>query len=289
MSEAQKPATTPTATPATAPEKTASEERATRGVALVTGASSGIGEALAKLLGAEGFDLVLTARRTDRLEALQASLAESGGQTHVVSADLADPAGLQRLYDTLAQLDVEIDLLVNNAGMMIQQDNANFSDLAIADIHRLLALNVTALTSLTHHFLQQMRARDYGRILNVASMAAFHPMAGMDVYAASKAYVLSLSESLSEQVRGTGVSVTTLCPGLTETDMIDDSLLRNVPSFFIQSPETVAREGFDALMNREAVRIPGNVNKLAVTWAQHQPRWLVRGLGGIAARFGLRG
>ncbi len=255
-----------------------------RGTALVTGASSGIGEAFARLLAAEGFNLVLTARRTDKLEALQASLANDAPsmEVKVISMDLAEAEGAQRLCEEIDRLDIEIDLLINNAGVMTRRV---LMDTDRDEIQQLLTLNITALTHLTHHFLQQMRSRDYGRILNVASIAAFHPLSGADIYAASKAYVLSLSEALSAQLQGTGVSVTALCPGLTATDMIGDSLAKTVPPFFIQSAEVVAREGFDALMNREAMRISGQANNLALTWAKHQPRWLIRGLGGMMSKF----
>ena len=112
------------------------------------------------------------------------------------------------------------------------------------------------------------------------------PNPGLDIYAATKAYVLSLTESLAEELRGSGVSITALCPGLTATDMVHQRTARSVPPFFLATPEQVASEGFDAMMKREVIRVPGSANKLALTWAQHQPRWLVRGLGGMAARFG---
>ena len=251
-----------------------------RGTALVTGASAGIGEAIAKLLAAEGFNLVLTARRVDKLKALQASLSDEV-DVRVIPADLADPAGVRQLCEELDQ--TNIDVLVNNAGTMIHQE---FIHLTTDEIDQLISLNITALTMLTHHFLLKMRAVKSGRILNVASMAAFHPVPGLDIYAATKAYVLSLTESLAEELRGSGVSITALCPGLTATDMVDQRTARSVPPFFLTTPEQVASEGFEAMMKREVIRVPGSANKLALTWAQHQPRWLVRGLGGMAARFG---
>ena len=266
-------------------EKSAAQDsgRPGRGTALITGASSGIGEAFAHLLATEGFNLVLTARRTERLEALQASLANDTPSiaVKIISMDLGEAEGAQRLCEEIEHLDIEIDLLINNAGMMTRQA---LMDTDPDDVQQLLTLNITALTQLTHHFLQKMRHRDHGRILNVASIAAFHPLSGADTYAASKAYVLSLSEALSEQLSGTGVSVTALCPGLTATEMVGD-LLTIAPSFIVQSSEDVAREGFDALMKREAVRISGQANNLALIWAKHQPRWLMRGLGGALSKF----
>lgn len=254
-----------------------------RGSVLITGSSSGIGEALARVFSAEGFDLILTARRTSNLEALKTELEGSGpGRVDVITADIGHLAGIKALCDEVDNRELKVDVLVNNAGTMPE---TSFQYLSDEDIAMTLGLNIDALTYLTRHFLTGMIARGSGRILNVASVAAFHPVPGMDIYAATKAYVLSLSESLSESLKGTGVSVTTLCPGLTRTDMVDESISRNMPPFMVSSAEEVAQEGFAALMAREAIRIPGMGNQAAVTWAQFQPRWLIRGLGGLAARF----
>ena len=249
-----------------------------RGTVLITGASSGIGEAFARLFAAEGFDLVLTARRQARLEALASEL---NVDVQVIAADLSTHEGVDALIASIEQASLTIDILVNNAGMMI---NSEFDKLTEADLQQTLSLNITALTRLTHHFLPGMLDRQSGRILNVASIAAFHPIPGMDLYAATKAYVLSLTESLSENLRGTGVFITALCPGLTATEMAEAAIADKLPPFMISTPEAVASEGFQALMNREVIRVPGNANRLALTWAQHQPRWLVRGLGGLASR-----
>lgn len=251
----------------------------TRGTALITGASSGIGEAFAKLLAREKFDLVLTARREDRLQGLQESLGEA--DVAIVPADLSTQEGIQRICQYID--DNQIDVLVNNAGMMLPKE---FIEHEPEELDQLIAVNISALTQLTHHAVRQMRNRKSGRVLNVASVAAFHPVPGLDVYAATKAYVLSLTESLSEELRGTGISVTALCPGLTDTEMVDDQMARTIPPFLMASAESVAREGYQALMAREVIRVPGGANRLALLWAQHQPRWLVRGLGGLAARFG---
>ena len=252
-----------------------------RGTALITGASSGIGEALARVFAREGFDLLLTARRLDRLEALQKELTELT-TVHVFSADLTSESGVSSLCETVDQQGFQVDILVNNAGMM---PTTPFVDTTPAVILETMNLNMLALTRLCHHYLPGMLQRRSGRILNVASVAAFHPVPGMDLYAATKAYVLSLSESLSANLQGTGVSVTALCPGLTRTDMVDESLSQTLPPFMMSTAEEVAREGFSALMAREPVRVPGGPNRLALTWAQHQPRWLIRNLGGLAARF----
>lgn len=249
-----------------------------RGTALITGASSGIGEAFARLFAAEGFDLVLTARRAEKLQELAADLPTTT-KIVVLPGDLSTTAGITTFCESVFGQSLEIDVLVNNAGMMVEQE---FANLTTEQIERTITLNITALTQLIHQFLPAMKARKSGRILNVASMAAFHPVPGMDIYAATKAYVLSFSEALAENLRDTGISVTALCPGLTDTDMVNTSVAGAMPTFMISQPDEVARSGFDALMNREVICIHGNANRLALAWAQHQPRWLVRGLGGLA-------
>lgn len=249
-----------------------------RGTALITGASSGIGEAFARLFAAEGFDLLLTARREEKLLELAADLPTTT-KIVVLPGDLSTTAGITSFRESVSGQSLEIDVLVNNAGMMVEQE---FANLTTEQIESTITLNITALTQLIHQFLPAMKARKTGRILNVASVAAFHPVPGMDIYAATKAYVLSFSEALAENLRDTGISVTALCPGLTDTDMVDTSVAGAMPTFMISQPDEVARSGFDALMNREVICIPGNANRLALAWAQHQPRWLVRGLGGLA-------
>ena len=248
-----------------------------RGTALVTGASSGIGEAFARLLAEEGFDLVITARREDRLQQIAAELP---GQVEVIAADLGAREALDNL---MAQLDgTQIDLLINNAGMDIGQD---FHTAEAARLDALIDVNIRALTQLTHHFAGKMIQQGSGRILNVASVAAFHPIPAMGLYAASKAFVLSLSESLAETLRGTGVSITVLCPGITDTELVEKSIIEQAPPPLVSDPASVAKEGYRALMNREVICVPGGANKLALTWAQHQPRWLIRNVGGFAQRF----
>ena len=249
-----------------------------RGTALITGASSGIGEAFARIFAAEGFDLVLTARREGKLHELAADLPTTT-KIVVLPADLSTTEGITAFGELVSGQSLEIDVLVNNAGMMVEEE---FANLTTEQIERTITLNITAMTQLIHQFLPAMKARKSGRVLNVASVAAFHPVPGMDIYAATKAYVLSFSEALAENLRDTGISVTALCPGLTDTDMVDTSVAGAMPTFMISQPDEVARSGFDALMNREVICIPGNANRLAVAWAQHQPRWLVRGLGGLA-------
>ena len=250
-----------------------------KGTALITGASSGIGEALARHFADKGFDLIITARRTEKLQQLAADLA--GKVTvKVISGDLAKPKAVEKLLRDIA--DTPIDVLVNNAGIAYP---GKFQQQEYDDIFNLLSVNIVALTRLSHAILPSMIARGSGKILNVASVASFQPVPSMSIYAASKAFVLSLTESLSEELKGTGVSATALCPGLTDTDLVDDLQAGNVPQFMMSSVKDVAREGYDATMNNEVIRIPGLSNQAAIAWAKHQPRWLVRGLGGLFSQF----
>ena len=180
-----------------------------KGTALITGASSGIGEALAHQFAAKGFDLIITARREDKLNQLAESLPVS---VQVVACDLSSLEGPRFLLDNIELS--SIDVLVNNAGVAYP---GTFPEQDLKDITSLLTLNINALTELIHGILPNMIKKGAGRILNVASVASFQPVPSMAVYAASKAYVLSLTESLSEELKGTGVSATALCPGITNT------------------------------------------------------------------------
>ena len=251
------------------------------GRTLITGASSGIGEALARHFASRGHELVLTARRRDRLETLADELRARVNVT-VIPADLAADQGVDSLITELDRADLAIDILVNNAGVASSE---TFQAMGEDTVDRLLSVNVLSLTRLTKCILPGMRARGFGRILNVASVASFQPVPSLGLYAASKAFVLSLTESLAEELRGSGVTVTALCPGLTKTEMVEDIHgALQVPAFMMASAEAVAREGYAALMSGEVVRVPGLANVAAITWAKFQPRWLVRNLGGLAAR-----
>ena len=186
---------------------------AARPVALVTGASAGIGTELARQLAAD-HDLVLTARRGEHLQALAAELTARGAVCHVVPADLADPAAPRRLFDAVAA-GLTVDVLVNNAGF---GDLGAFAQADLAKSLSMIQVNVTALTELTGLFLPGMLARGRGRVLNVGSVAGFQAGPFMAAYYATKAYVNSFSEALHSELRGTGVTVTVLCPGPVATE-----------------------------------------------------------------------
>ena len=249
-----------------------------RPTALVTGASSGIGRELARVFAENGYDLVITARRRDRLADLATELGERV-RVETVVANLATRNGMATLRKALRERDLGIDVLVNNAGAGA---SGEFAAMEATKSLSLIDLNVRALTELTHLVLPGMIERGRGRILNVASVASFQALPGMTVYAATKAFVLSFTEALSEELTTTGVTMTALCPGLTRTEMVDD--LAAAPDFMMASASEVAREGYQACMAGEVIRIPGVANQALVTWLQYQPRWLKRFLSGVAGR-----
>jgi hypothetical protein len=244
---------------------------AERDLALVTGASSGIGADLARELAAGGHDLVLVARGEDKLRALAGELEKAhGGKAHVFSADLAEPDAAARLVKELGEL--RVDILVNNAGYALY---GRFADTDAQDEMRMIQVNIVALTQLTKLLLPPMLQRKKGRILNVASTAAFQPGPLMAVYYATKAYVLSLSEALANECEGSGVTVTALCPGPTSTgfqaraNMQESKLVKGKE---IMSSAEVAKAGYRALMKGKAVVIPGASNKMMAQAIRFLPR-----------------
>jgi len=262
-----------------------------RETALITGASGGIGLEMARVFAGHGFDLIVVARREPELEALAGRCRkEHGVRVHVLPMDLLVPDASAKLVQKLADDRLEVDVLVNNAGLM---DVGRFADIDVGRHECLLQLNVVALTSLTRRLLPAMIERGRGRILNVASTSSFQPVPSMALYAASKVFVLSLSESLSEELKGTGVTVTALCPGITKTDMYkraqdQNPMARNVPGLFVSEVEDVAREGYEACVAGRAVVVPGLPNRLVAGAVQLYPRWLVRTVGGFVGRRSMR-
>jgi short-subunit dehydrogenase len=255
--------------------------------ALVTGASSGIGAALARRLAAHGYDLVLVARRADRLEALASAVrTQSGVKVRVVPVDLAKPGAVAALAAAMKRARRPIDLLVNDAGVLAVGD---FAAMPPARHAAIVALNVAALTQMLAHFVPPMVARGRGRVLNVASIAAFQPVPTLATYAASKAYVLSISESLAEELRGSGVTVTVLCPGLTATGMLAGAkegvpALARLPSILVGDAEAVAAEGVEACLAGEVIRVPGAVNQAVILAGRATPRALLRRVSGEISR-----
>jgi short-subunit dehydrogenase len=255
-----------------------------KGVALITGASSGIGEAIAWLFAEQGRDLILVARSADKLDELAEALVEKHGvNVSVRPADLSEAGSVESLAKSLRREGREVDILINNAGVL---EHGAFIDMLPEQHLRMVQLNVAGLTSLLAQFVPDMVARESGRILNVASIAAFQPFPSLATYAATKAYVLSLSEALAEELRGTGVTVTALCPGVTATNMVANagSAVDKLPSMLIGDVEKVAREAVKACMNGTPIVVPGSLNLAGTLIARATPKWLVRRLTGVVGR-----
>lgn len=237
-----------------------------RPLALITGASAGIGVELARAFARGGHDLILVARRRDRLESLA---AEFPGRARVVPADLSDPATPARLLAETGPVDV----VVNNAGFGL---GGRFAEQPVERQAEIIQVNIAALTALTRLHLPDMLARRAGRVLNVASTGAFQPGPGMAVYCATKAYVLSLSEALSAELQGSGVTVTCLCPGATSTEFAAVAGMRGSRLFrAAMSAETVARMGYAATMAGQRLVIPGWANRLGTIGVRLTPRGVV--------------
>ena len=242
-----------------------------RGVALITGALGGIGEHLARRFAAGGFDLVLVARREDRLKSLGDELARAHGVTaRAVAADLAEPDAARAVFERVEGMGLEVDALVNNAGFAVSGPFSEAPERAELD---LLRVNILALVHLTKLVLPGMLARRRRRVLNVASVAAYMPGPLLAAYYASKAFVLSFSEALAVEVAGSGVTVTALCPGSTATGFAAAAGVQNSELFrSAMDAATVAQAGYDGAMAGRRVVIPGLMNRLRILVARLAPR-----------------
>ena len=230
---------------------------------LITGASSGIGREFSKLFAEKGYRLVITARREKNLAELKKMYPENN--VEVIPCDLGSEAGAEYLYNEVKKRSIKVDILINNAGFGLFGE---FYETDIEKEKKMIDLNVKALVELSKYFLQEMLERNSGKILNVASIAAFQPGPYMSVYYASKAFVLSFSEALRNEVRNTGVCISVLCPGPVETEFEKSSELSRSKLFSKLKPvtaEKVAYAGFRGLMKNRAVIIPGFFNRAAIT------------------------
>ncbi len=249
--------------------------------ALITGASAGIGRELALIFAAHGFDVVLIARREERLRTLAQEVQRVYGVTaHVMVADLADPAAPRHIFDEMAARHIPIDVLINNAGYTVP---GFFRDTRWTDQAALIQVMVTAVAELCHLFGPGMAARGYGRIVNVASLAGHLPgAAGGTLYAASKSFVIKMSESLSLEYQGKNVHVTALCPGFTYSEFHDVAGNRaevsKFPKALWMEGDVVAREAYDAVMVGKPVIINGKLNNVLAFLARVLPQMRVRAL-----------
>ncbi|MEO0574263.1 MAG: SDR family oxidoreductase [Pseudomonadota bacterium] len=245
--------------------------------ALITGASAGIGEQLANEFASHGHDLVLVARRKPALQKIAERLrAQHGISVTVKAADLSLPDAAQTLHKALGKQ--HIDVLVNNAGVL---NSGRFKHMDEAAIDNMMTLNIVALTQLCRTFIPAMVKRGKGKILNLASIAAFQPIPNLAVYAATKAYVLSLSEALSVELASKNVSVTAVCPGYTNTDMLRgpvDAGKASIPEFVMLAPEKVAADAYRACMTGDVIKVPGIGYSAAISTTRVLPKWLVRKL-----------
>jgi short-subunit dehydrogenase len=244
-------------------------------VALITGASVGIGEQFARQLSARGYDVVLVARDSARLEALAKEIeGGSGARAEVLAADLTDDAQLA----TVEARARTVDTLVNNAGF---GTFGSFHTLDVDTETREINLNVVALVRLSHAAAGAMVARGSGGILNVSSLAGFQPGPMNAIYGATKAFVTSFTEALHEELKSTGVSVTALCPGFTHTEFQAraNAPASEVPGFMWQEAPEVARAGIDGLAKNRAVVIPGTATKVMGKLSAVTPHAITRRLG----------
>ena len=251
-----------------------------RDTALVTGASAEMGEELARLFAADGHDVVLVARSREKLEALARELeTRHGVRATVIAADLADAAAPEQLFRQVETAGITVGFLANNAGFGLY---GAFAEVPGADAvtpaareMEMIQLNVSALTHLTKLFLPGMVARGRGRVLNVASTAAFQPGPLMAVYYATKAYVLSFSEAVGVELRGTGVTVTTLCPGPTKTEFAEVARMEGSRLFTmggVMGAAEVARAGYEGMMAGRGTVIPGARNRIVACATRLVPR-----------------
>lgn len=250
-----------------------------RSLALVTGASSGIGEVFARTLAARGYDLLLVARRAGKLEAMASDLRSHHGiEAHAVGADLSNPRGVDETIAAVERIAREVDLLVNNAGF---GSYGAFAELPVESELEMIDLNVRAVVALTGHFLPKMVARRSGGIIQIASTTAFQPVPYMGTYGATKAFVLHFTEAIAHELKGSGVRMLAVCPGHTPTEFQQRSGVVHRPTRTpSQSAEDVVREALDAFERSSAhVVVTGLPNKAITRLARVVPRraltWIV--------------
>lgn len=238
--------------------------------ALITGATSGLGYEFVKLFARDGYNLVLIARNEQKLEEMKHTFTNI--EVTVIAKDLSVLGAVKEVFQEIEKMELEIDVLVNNAGFGLM---GAFDELDIQKQLEMIQLNISALTELTYYFLPRFKQKNSGRILNVASTAAFQPGPLMAVYYATKAFVLSFSEALAEELNGTNVTVTTLCPGATKTNFASVAKVEGTKMFSrAMSADIVAQKGYEATMKGKRVIITGGLNKAGAFGAKFMPRSL---------------
>ncbi|MDO4535116.1 MAG: SDR family oxidoreductase [Clostridium perfringens] len=231
---------------------------------LITGATSGIGYEFSKIFYEKGYSLILLGRNKEILEKMESSMGKERVKTY--SCDLSKIENVKKFFDFVDKNNIQIDILINNAGVGF---NGYFNDISWDSHETIINTNIMALTFLTKVVTDSMRKRKRGKVLNVASTGSYEPGPLINVYYASKAYVLSFSQGLRQELKGFGVTVTALCPGATKTNFSKRAGKGDLD--IAMSPKKVAEEGFKALMRNKAVCIPGNMNKLLVLGCKIMP------------------
>jgi short-subunit dehydrogenase len=244
--------------------------------ALITGASSGIGEAIARELAGRGHGVTLVARREERLRELATELAGGGVRAEVVAADLGDATERDRLEAAVAELGLDVEILVNNAGY---GSGLDFVRDGRARLVEMVRLNCEALLDLQARYLPGMVERGRGTVINIASTAAFQPMPGSATYAATKAFVLSLSEAVHSELAGKGVTLTAVCPGPIRTEFTKVAGIEasedRLPEVFWMSAEELARQAVSGAESGKRSVVPGVLNRAGAVAGQHSPRALI--------------
>ncbi|MBP3952502.1 SDR family NAD(P)-dependent oxidoreductase [Bacillus suaedae] len=249
---------------------------------LLTGASSGIGYELAKIFAENRYDLILVARSQEKLEQIKVELSKPGIEIITIVKDLSISETPFEVYEELKERGTKVDILINNAGYGM---SGQFVDLALDDQLNMMQLNMISLTTLTHLFVQDMVKNKFGRIMNVGSVASFFSVPNMSVYGASKAFVLSFSESLNTELKHKGdIKVTALCPGPTKTNFAEVAKVKSVEQFNRSgmTAKDVALSGYKAMLKGEPVVVPGFTFKVAARSMQLLPRkWLQSLIGRV--------
>ena len=251
-------------------------EPANASTALITGASAGIGEATARELAARGHGVTLVARREDRLSSLAGELSDRFDiRAEAIGADLGSATARADLVRRIDELGLQVEILVNNAGFGGGED---FTETDRELLVSMAELNCVSLLDLQAVYLPQMVERGWGAVINIASTAAFQPLPGSATYAATKAFVLSLSEAVHEELKGTGVTLTAVCPGPVKTEFMDVAGLsgaeEQLPGMFWLSAESVAKAAVEAAEDGKRAIVPGLLNRAGAITGQHAPRML---------------
>jgi len=243
---------------------------------LITGASSGIGKELAIVYAKNGCNLVLVARSTNKLEELKKSIiADNNVDVSVISLDLSKQESAEELHKITQEKALKIDILINNAGF---GSNGKFIDIPIDNQTDMMMLNMVTLTKLSRFYIDDMLKQDSGHIVNIASTAAFQPIAKFAIYAATKAFVLHFSEAISQELKNTNINVTAICPGATESNFMDTSGVKKVNFLGMATSKQVAEFTFNKVKAKKVVAIHGLINNLLVFSIRLSPRGIVRKL-----------